>query len=100
MADKPKLKYEKPVSIDMGRVAPVLGDVCSPGSCATDCPAGSGNGSIAACTPVGSGDGNSCYQGNSASGSGCDSGSSATGNNCSQGSTAMSPCSDGGTVFL
>ena len=53
MKDKPKLKYEKPVSIDMGRVSSVLGDTCSTGTGATDCSPGFDNTVIPACGPVG-----------------------------------------------
>jgi len=49
MADKPRLKYEKPVSIDMGRVAPILGDRCSVGAGAADCSVGSDNTNVPSC---------------------------------------------------
>ena len=66
MPNKPRLKYEKPVSIDMGRVAPILGDTCSVGNGAADCPAGMNNAVVAVCTPAGSGADNDCRTGSSA----------------------------------
>ena len=67
MSEKPKLKYEKPVSIDMGRVAPVLGDVCSVGTGAADCPQGNNNTSIPTCFPSG-GSASQCETGATTSG--------------------------------
>jgi hypothetical protein len=61
MSDKPRLKYERPVSIDMGRVAPVLGANCSLGLGASgychdggsagsgDCSIGYGNSVVPSC---------------------------------------------------
>ena len=66
MSDKPRLKYEKPVSIDMGRVAPILGDTCSVGQGAADCPAGMNNAMVAVCESSGSGADNDCRTGSSA----------------------------------
>ena len=66
MPDKPRLKYEKPVSIDMGRVAPILGDTCSVGNGAADCPAGMNNAVVAVCSPAGAGADNDCRTGSSA----------------------------------
>ena len=66
MQDKPRLKYEKPVSIDMGRVAPILGDTCSVGNGAADCPAGMNNAVVAVCSPAGSGADNDCRTGSGA----------------------------------
>lgn len=66
MTDTPRLKYEKPVSIDMGRVAPILGDTCSIGNGAADCPAGMNNATVAICKPSGSGADNDCRVGGSA----------------------------------
>ena len=66
MPNKPRLKYEKPVSIDMGRVAPILGDTCSVGNGAADCPAGMNNAVVAVCSPAGSGADNDCRSGSSA----------------------------------
>ncbi len=66
MSDKPRLKYEKPVSIDMGRVAPILGDTCSVGNGAADCPAGMNNAVVAVCSPAGSSADNDCRTGSSA----------------------------------
>jgi len=63
--DKPKLKYEKPVSIDMGRVAPVLGDVCSVGYGASDCSVGYDNTMVPACK-VGGSASDTCQSGSSA----------------------------------
>jgi len=60
------LKYEKPVSIDLGRVAPILGDTCSVGNGAADCPAGMNNAMVAVCAPSGSGADNDCRVGSSA----------------------------------
>jgi len=65
MSDK-RLKYEKPVSIDMGRVAPILGDTCSVGNGAADCPAGMNNAVVAVCNPSGSSADNDCRTGSSA----------------------------------
>ncbi|MBN2106014.1 MAG: hypothetical protein JW832_01200 [Deltaproteobacteria bacterium] len=53
MSKKTRLKYEKPVSIDMGRVAPILGDTCSTGSGADECPAGFNESSQPYCNPSG-----------------------------------------------
>lgn len=66
MTDKPRLKYEKPVSIDLGRVAPILGDTCSVGNGAADCPSGMNNASVPVCSPSGSGADNDCRTGSSA----------------------------------
>ncbi len=63
MPDNARLKYEKPVSIDMGRVAPILGDTCSVGDGATDCPSGMNNAVVAVCDPSGSGADNDCRTG-------------------------------------
>lgn len=83
MSEKHKMKYEKPISIDMGRVAPVLGDRCSTGqdafgTCAMglgaqngDCSMGYGNSSIVVCN-VGGKDANACTTGNGALRFGCD----------------------------
>ena len=65
MSDK-RLKYEKPVSIDLGRVAPVLGDTCSIGNGAADCPAGMNNATVAVCSPAGSSADNDCRTGSGA----------------------------------
>ena len=61
-----RLKYEKPVSIDMGRVAPILGETCSLGNGASDCPQGYNNGMIPVCNPSGSGADNDCRVGSGA----------------------------------
>ena len=66
MNDKPRLKYEKPISIDMGRVAPILGDTCSVGNGATDCPSGMNNSSVPVCIPSGLSADNDCRTGSSA----------------------------------
>ena len=66
MPDKPRLKYEKPVSIDMGRVAPILGDTCSVGNGAADCPSGMNNATVAVCSPAGSSADNDCRTGSGA----------------------------------
>ncbi len=88
MSDKPKLKYEKPVSIDMGRVAPVLGNRCSHGDGASECVTGTNNTYVAACNPYGTNADVECFEGSSAgrwcypggsAGIGCFSGSSAGG---------------------
>lgn len=65
MSDK-RLKYEKPMSIDLGRVAPILGDTCSVGNGAADCPAGMNNAMVPVCDPSGSGADNNCQVGSSA----------------------------------
>jgi len=87
MADKPKLKYEKPVSLDLGRIAPVLGDRCSDGSGAEDCGFGFENTSIPACGPTGAGATNWCQTGSSAVNTCYTTGSSA-GAGCQPGSSA------------
>ncbi len=66
MTDKKQMKYEKPVSIDMGRVAPILGDTCSIGDGAADCPAGMNNAIVAVCSPAGTGADNDCRTGSGA----------------------------------
>ena len=66
MPGKDRLKYEKPVSIDMGRVAPILGDTCSVGNGAADCPAGMNNAMVLVCSPAGSGADNDCRTGSGA----------------------------------
>ena len=66
MNDKPRLKYEKPISIDMGRVAPILGDTCSVGNGATDCPSGMNNSSVPVCNPSGLNADNDCRTGSGA----------------------------------
>jgi len=73
MSDKPRMKYEKPISIDMGRVAPVLGDTCSVGEApngpcsngtsATDCGMGTDNSVQPLCAPTGSNATNNCETG-------------------------------------
>jgi hypothetical protein len=65
MSDSKRLKYEKPVSIDMGRVAPILGDTCSVGNGAADCPQGMNNATVAICESGMSAD-NDCRSGSSA----------------------------------
>ena len=65
MPDKKRLTYEKPISIDMGRVAPILGDTCSVGNGAADCPAGMNNATVAICESGLSAD-NDCRTGSSA----------------------------------
>jgi hypothetical protein len=65
MPEKKHLKYEKPVSIDMGRVAPILGDTCSVGNGAADCPQGMNNATVAICESGMSAD-NDCRSGSSA----------------------------------
>ena len=66
MQEKKRLKYEKPVSIDMGRVAPILGDTCSVGDGAADCPAGMNNSSVPVCNPSGASADNDCRTGSGA----------------------------------
>lgn len=66
MPAKPRLKYEKPVSIDMGRVAPILGAKCSDGSGADDCGNGLDNTLVPACKPTGAGATDTCQSGTSA----------------------------------
>ena len=66
MSNPKRLKYEKPMSIDLGRVAPILGDTCSVGDGAADCPAGMNNATVAVCSPAGSGADNDCRTGSSA----------------------------------
>ncbi len=62
MSNKPRLKYEKPISIDMGQVAPILGACstgydpnvvpgCTPGATATFCM--SGGAALGGCYPTG-----------------------------------------------
>ena len=66
MSNPKRLKYEKPMSIDLGRVAPILGDTCSVGNGAADCPAGMNNATVAVCSSAGSGADNDCRTGSSA----------------------------------
>lgn len=66
MSEKPRLRYEKPMSIDLGRVAPILGDTCSFGHGAADCPSGMNNAMVPVCAPSGSGADNNCQVGSSA----------------------------------
>ncbi|MBN1879709.1 hypothetical protein JW823_06330 [bacterium] len=67
MTDKPRLKYEKPKSVDLGRVAPVLGARCSFGSQATDgCVEGFDPNIQSVCLPHGAGATNNCEYGNAA----------------------------------
>ena len=66
MSNPKRLKYEKPMSIDLGRVAPILGDTCSVGDGAADCPAGMNNATVAVCSPAGSGADNDCRTGSNA----------------------------------
>ena len=66
MPEQKRLKYEKPMSIDLGRVAPILGDTCSVGNGAADCPAGMNNATVAVCSQAGSGADNDCRTGSSA----------------------------------
>ena len=66
MSENKRLKYEKPMSIDLGRVAPILGDTCSVGEGAADCPAGMNNATVAVCSRAGSGANNDCRTGSSA----------------------------------
>ena len=66
MSDAKRLKYEKPISIDMGRVAPILGDTCSVGNGASDCPAGMNNSSVPVCIPSGLSADNDCRTGSDA----------------------------------
>ena len=51
MPDKPRLKYEKPVSLDMGKIAPILGARCSSGNAPVggDCSIGSENSIVSSC---------------------------------------------------
>ncbi len=90
MSEKTKLRYEKPVSINMGRVAPVLGDSCSIGEGADDCPQGNDNTVEETCNPSGASATNRCLNGSGA-GSNCQDGSSAL-NGCSIGSSAVWGC--------
>ena len=82
MADKPRLKYEKPISIDMGRVSPVLGDRCSIGSGASDCSYGVDNSQLTGCQ-AGSVAKQFCWSGGTAGGLAC-----LTGNVFNSGSSA------------
>lgn len=66
MQPNARLKYEKPVSIDMGRVAPILGDTCSVGDGAADCPAGMNNTTVPICSPSGTSAANDCRTGSGA----------------------------------
>ncbi len=85
MSKKPRLKYEKPVSIDMGRVAPVLGDTCSTGNSADECPAGFNESSQPYCNPSGLNATGNCNLGNSAT------------DLCNTGSIAGLACNTGST---
>ena len=95
MPRKPHIKYEKPVSIDMGRVAPILGDRCSVGNGAEDCPQGFNNGSIPTCNPGGTGATGVCTQGSTAGGN-CETGSGAAMMCYPSGSAATVFCLTGG----
>ena len=66
MPDAKRLKYEKPISVDMGRVAPILGDTCSVGNGASDCPSGMNNSSVPVCNPSGLSADNDCRTGSNA----------------------------------
>jgi len=69
MNEKLRLKYEKPVSIDMGRVAPIMGLRCSHGGVATDgCATGAEPETVSACNPTGNGATNNCQTGENAGG--------------------------------
>ena len=79
MNGKERLKYERPASIDLGRVAPVLGNVCSFGQGATDeCQDGSGFVPPTP-TPI------VCVQGNKDVLANCTNGNTNTGGICSNG---------------
>ncbi|MBN1879706.1 hypothetical protein JW823_06315 [bacterium] len=74
-----KKQYEKPVCVDLGRVAPVLGNVCSFGDSATDeCLAGS---NFIAPTPTPF----VCVQGNKDQLLNCTNGNNNVGGICSNG---------------
>jgi len=66
MPENKRIPYEKPMSIDMGRVAPILGDTCSVGEGASDCPQGYNNSSVPVCDPSGLGADNDCRVGSNA----------------------------------
>ena len=85
MSDKPRLKYEKPVSIDMGRVAPILGSCAPMGSSATDCGFGHDNSTVPVCSPSGAQATNMCMSGTGATPF-CYPGGSAKGGSCYSGS--------------
>ena len=103
MPNEKRLKYEKPVSIDMGRVAPILGDTCSVGNGAADCPQGMNNSTVAICESGMQAD-NDCRSGSSAGTFCWPSGSSAkvyclAGSGFGVAPTGMSaPSSTGGTT--
>ena len=61
------MKYEKPVCIDVGKVASVLGDRCSAGASATECISGNNPDTEPFCQATGNiADGNCENSGNTA----------------------------------
>ena len=84
MTEKKKRKYEKPVAIDTGSVASVLGNKCSNGGVATD---GCVAGNDPHVAPV-------CQPGLTATFN-CGSGTTNTNGNCTHGGDAFGACSDG-----
>ncbi|MCK4889107.1 MAG: hypothetical protein KAS97_04190 [Candidatus Aminicenantes bacterium] len=98
MSDDKKHNYEKPVSVDAGKVASVLGAVCSTGIGAADgCVDGTDPHVAPVCTPgadasfnCGNGTVNdsTCWSGVTANGGGCDAGTSAQGT-CTGGGTPL-----------
>jgi len=84
VADKIKRKYEKPVAIDTGSVASVLGNKCSSGSVANE---GCISGNDPQVAPV-------CQPGLTATYN-CGTGSTNTNGNCSSGGNAYGVCSTG-----
>lgn len=96
---KKKQFYEKPVSVDAGKIASVLGAICSDGGVATDgCVEGNDPHVSPTCTPgatasfhcdTGSTNNTTCWDGGTAIAGSCESGTSA-GGICSSGGSALS----------
>ena len=91
MADKKLLDYEKPLSIDAGKVASVLGAVCSTGNGATDgCIDGVNPDTVFTCEATGSTADNDCNSNGTSAGSNC----------LSTGGTATVACVAGSTPLF
>lgn len=85
MNDK-RLKYEKPVALDMGAVTPVHGLDCDSGNAADYCPHGN-NPALQAYCPGGNTADTSCDNAGSTAGSNCLPAGAAAGQFCFTGST-------------
>lgn len=84
MREKKLFKYEKPLSLDAGKVAAVLGAVCSNGNTAGDgCIAGNDPQTAPVCQPGLTATFN------------CGTGTTNTNGNCTNGGSAFGACSTG-----